>query len=152
MQIARNLNVSFRRIYISNICIQTEKGRFSLVGKEVKKAKAGFIVSLIGGIIILIGDIIGYVWREELMGELGFVTGAEEIVEIIFVTFFALGLLWAILVIVGAALIWTGKTTAGGVLAIVFSILSLILSLSAGGFVIGMILGIVGGALGIAKK
>jgi len=79
MQIARNLNVSFRRIYISNICIQTEKGRFSLVGKEVKKAKAGFIVSLIGGIIILIGDIIGYVWREELMGELGFVTGAEEL-------------------------------------------------------------------------
>jgi len=50
-----------------------------LVGKEVKKAKAGFIVSLIGGIIILIGDIIGYVWREELMGELGFVTGAEEL-------------------------------------------------------------------------
>jgi len=63
-----------------------------------------------------------------------------------------LGLLWAILVIVGAALIWTGKTTVGGVLAIVFSIISLFLSLGSGGIFVGMILGIVGGALGIAKK
>lgn len=121
-----------------------------MVGKEAKKATAGFIVSLIGGIIILITDIYFY-WviaiAEETAGFelIGF---AESLIDALF----ALGLLWAILIIVGAGLMMAGKTTAGGVLAIVFSILSLILSLSAGGFVIGMILGIVGGALGIAKK
>ena len=120
-----------------------------MVGKEVKRATAGFIVSLIGGIIILIVDILVYAG----LGVLGVLEEAGIAgVGLVFDILFALGLLWAILVIVGAGLMMAGKTTAGGVLAIVFSILSLIFSLSLGGFIIGMVLGIVGGALGIAKK
>jgi len=114
-----------------------------MTSEEVKKAKAGFIVSLIGGIIILITDIAMYAGFAEL--------GILEVFGMAGDILFGLGILWAILVIVGAALIWTGKTTAGGIVAILFSILS-IFSLALGGFVIGMILGIVGGALGIAKK
>ncbi len=59
------------------------------------------------------------------------------------------GLFFGGMVIVGAALGYKGKTTAGGVLAIVFSVFSL---LSGGGFLIGFILGIVGGALILAGK
>jgi hypothetical protein len=37
----------------------------------------------------------------------------------------------------------------GGILVLIFSILSIIIG---GGFIIGLILGIIGGALGLAKK
>jgi len=67
-----------------------------------------------------------------------------------FAVYGAIGLLFAIIVIVGAILIYRpGKEILGGILVLVFSILSIIIG---GGFFIGLILGIVGGALGIAKK
>jgi len=123
---------------------------FSLAeAKEVKRAKAGFIVSLIGAILILIVDIYMYYVIEILEEAAGF--ELFGFAETLVIGLFAWGLLCAILVLVGAALMWTGKTTAGGILALLFSIFS-IGSLAWGGFVIGMILGIVGGALGIAKK
>lgn len=110
------------------------------------EAKAGFAISLVAGIIILIVDILVYAGLE-MLGVLA------ELYEIgfIFDALFGLGILWAILVFVGAGLIAADMTTAGGVLVIVFSLLSLG-SLSLGGLIIGLILGIVGGALGIAKK
>jgi len=109
---------------------------------------AGFIVSLIGGIIILITDISLYYG----LGEIGFISAFTMVgFGDILTVFFALGLIWAILVLLGAFLIYSGKTTAGGVLVILFSIFSLF-SLAFGGFIIGLILGIIGGALGIAKK
>jgi len=43
-----------------------------------------------------------------------------------------------------------GKEVIGGILVLVFSVISLFFTL--GGLIIGLILGIVGGALGIAKK
>lgn len=112
------------------------------------EAKAGFAISLVAGIIIPIVDIIVYAG----LGMIGFLeeVGMAE-AGFIFDMLFGLGILWAILVLVSAALIASGKTTAGGVLVILFSLFSLG-SLSLGGFVIGLILGIVGGALGIAKK
>jgi hypothetical protein len=42
-----------------------------------------------------------------------------------------------------------GKETFGGILAILFSLFSIIIG---GGFIIGLILGIMGGILGLAKK
>jgi len=120
-----------------------------LAAKEVKKAKAGFIVSLIGAILILIVDVYMYYTIEVLEEAAGF--ELFGFAETLIVSLFAWGLLCAILVFVGAALMWIGKTTVGGILALLFSILSLF-SLAGGGFIIGMILGIVGGALGIAKK
>lgn len=119
-----------------------------MVGEEKKRAIAGFILSLIAGIIILIVAIFVYAGLGSL--------GLEVVFDIIFGAgsfdvLFALGFLWGILVIVGAALLLIGKTTVGGILVILFSILSLF-SLAVGGLIIGLILGIIGGALGIAKK
>ena len=42
-----------------------------------------------------------------------------------------------------------GKEVIGGILVIIFSILSIVIG---GGFIIGLILGIIGGILGLAKK
>jgi len=44
---------------------------------------------------------------------------------------------------------YAGKTTPGGILVLLFGILSLFLG---GGFFIGFILAIIGGALGLAGK
>lgn len=113
----------------------------------MKKATAGFIISLIAGILILTNALAFVVlagFIESLGGYiLGFVTG-------IFAGLAAVGLIFAFLVIIGAILIYTpGKETIGGILVIIFSILSILVG---GGFFIGLILGIIGGALGLAKK
>ena len=117
--------------------------------KEVKKATAGFIVSLIGGILILINALI-IVAAGSILAELESLTAGSEIASIAVTTLGAIGLIFAILVIVGAILIYMpGKEVIGGILVLIFSILSIIIG---GGFIIGLILGIIGGALGIAKK
>jgi len=111
---------------------------------EVKKATAGFIISLIAGILILINALVFVALASffEDLG-LGFATG-------IMAGFGAMGLIFAVLVIIGAILIYMpGKEVIGGILVLIFSILSIFIG---GGFIIGLILGIIGGALGIAKK
>lgn len=60
------------------------------------------------------------------------------------------GIIFAILVIIGAILIYMpGRETIGGIIVLGFSILSIFVG---GGFIIGMILDIIGGALGLMKK
>lgn len=113
----------------------------------VKKATIGFIISLIGGIIILINGIMFFAMAE-FLETLG--TSIPIFVADIFAGLAAVGVLFAILVIIGAILIYMpGKETIGGILVIIFSILSIVIG---GGFLIGLILGIIGGALGLAKK
>jgi len=119
--------------------------------KEVKRATAGFIVSLIGGIIDAIVALI-------IIGVGGFISELDETIPGVtdaagfaIATVGAIGLILAILVIVGAILIYMpGKEVIGGILVLVFSIICAFFTL--GGLIIGLILGIVGGALGIAKK
>ena len=56
---------------------------------------------------------------------------------------------FAILIIVGAYLIYTGAATAGGTIVIIFSVLSILVG---SGWLIGLIFGVIGGILGILKK
>lgn len=120
-----------------------------MVAEEVKKATAGFIVSLIAGIFILINAIIivvGAAFIEDIIGvvpELSLLTGMLAGVA-------AVAFIFAGLVIIGAILIYMpGKEKIGGILVLVFSILSIFFG---GGLFIGMILGIIGGVLGLMKK
>jgi len=120
---------------------------------EVRKAIAGFIISLIAGILILINALIIFALTTVISSFASFlpsgVPGAEAAAALI-ALYGAVGLIFAIIVIVGAILIYMpGKEKVGGILVLIFSILSIIIG---GGFIIGLILGIVGGALGIAKK
>jgi len=116
-----------------------------------KKATAGFIVSLIAGIMILINALMFFALTS-IVDSLPVPVSVPgmELVEAVFATFGMIGLIFAIIVIVGAILIYMpGKEIIGGILVLIFSILSIIIG---GGFVLGLILGIIGGALGIAKK
>ncbi len=122
----------------------------------MKKATAGFAISLIAGIIILINGLIILAAASLLSSLTGFIptgipggdlTGAA----ITFVQMLgAAGTIFAIIVIIGAILIYMpGKEIIGGILVIIFSLLSIVVG---GGFILGLILGIIGGALGLAKK
>jgi hypothetical protein len=118
----------------------------------VKKATAGFIISLIAGIIILINALFIFALSSfvgSIIGSAG-ISGVTDVVAAGVVLYGAIGLLFAIIVIVGAIMIYMpGRETIGGILVLIFSILSIIIG---GGFFIGLILGIIGGALGLAKK
>lgn len=132
--------------------------RFLTEAKVEKRATAGFIISLIGGIInaivalliIAAGSLIGQL--EDTMGGFGFGIGPGlGLAEVVVTTWGAIGLILSIVVIVGAILIYMpGKEVIGGILVLIFSIISIFFTL--GGLIIGLILGIIGGALGIAKK
>ena len=114
---------------------------------DQKKATVGFILSLIGGIIILVGAI-AVLALGSAFSSTG-VVGAAELGSL-FVVSGAVGLISGILVIVSSILIHKpGKETIGGILAIVFSLVSII---GGGGFFIGLILALVGGILGLVKK
>jgi len=123
------------------------EGKIMAPEEAVRRATVGSAISLIAGIIILINAVMFVSLADfiELVG--GIIPG---FVADIFTGLAVVGLIFALLVIMGAFLIYMpGKETIGGILVIIFSILSIIIG---GGFLIGLILGIIGGALGLAKK
>lgn len=116
---------------------------------KTKRATAGFIVSLIGGILVLVQGLIRIVRgevtflgadliRRRILGGLGL--GIIGIIAVIF----------AILIIIGAYLIYNPSTVvAGSLIVIVFSALSII---AGGGFIIGLIVGMIGGIIGLTRN
>ena len=114
-----------------------------------KRAILGFTFSLVGAILILLrgivrivrGDLLDFSFSDELRRR--FLAGlALNILGGIAVVF-------AILIIVGAYLIYSRMEVAGGAIVIVFSLLSLFVG---SGWLIGLILGLIGGILGLLKK
>jgi hypothetical protein len=116
---------------------------------KVERATAGFILSLIAGLLVLVHGIVWF-WRGEMN-----LLGIDEIRRRILVGLVLqhvgiVAVVFAVLILFGAYLIYPlGKETIGGVIVLVFSILSI---LTGGGFLAGFILGLVGGALALAKK
>jgi hypothetical protein len=117
---------------------------------KVERATIGFALSLIAGILVLVQGIVRIArgelnilgvldeFRRRILGGL-----ALEVVGAIAVVF-------GVLILVGAILLYNaGNETAGGIIVLVFSALSI---LTGGGYVVGLVLGIIGGALGLAKK
>jgi len=114
---------------------------------STKRATAGFIISLIAGIFVLINGIAWFMLSDlfETLG-LGGMFGFGLVLE----TLGIITIVFAIILFIGAILIYMpGKELIGGILVLVFSIISFF---TGGGFIIGAILGIIGGALGLAKK
>ncbi len=110
----------------------------------------GFALSLIAGILVLVQGVVRIVrgelnilavldeFRRRILGGL-----ALEVVG-------AIAIVFGILILIGAILLYKpGNETTGGIIVLVFSALSI---LTGGGFVVGFVLGIIGGALGLAKK
>ncbi len=121
----------------------------SQVPVKVERATAGFAVSLSAGVLILIQGIVRLlhgstaefglsVIRHRIFGGL-----ALQVVGVVAIVF-------AVLILLGAFLIYSpGKELAGGIVVLIFAVLSIS---TGGGFLAGLILGIVGGALGLVKK
>jgi hypothetical protein len=120
-----------------------------------KRATIGFALSLVAGIFILLNGLAFIALQSLLNSIIDFIPMPVQIpgigiAEAVFATIGAIGVVFAIIVLVGAFLIYMpGKEMIGGIIVLIFSILSIV---AMGGFFIGMILGIIGGALGIAKK
>jgi membrane-bound ClpP family serine protease len=119
---------------------------------KARRATAAFALSLIAGILVIIHGILRILQSRALES-----SGIEDEIRRRILAGIALHLVGAIavvfgvLVIVGAVLIYKpGKETIGGIIVLVFSILSIltfgVISL------VGLILGIIGAALALAKK
>lgn len=130
-----------------------------------EETNAAFLLSLIGGILILIGSFVilglgilgafGMGYMGSMMGHMvgmmgGFGT-AGVLSGILVITVSVIGIASGIIVIFGAFSVKNkpeGRTT-WGALILAFSLLSL---LSLGGFLVGAILGILGGILALVEK
>jgi hypothetical protein len=121
-----------------------------------EKPTIAFVLSLIGGIFILLGGLV-YLARGFIItvftGWIPFVGIVGAAVGAFVAIIGILGILWGILVIYGATLIGSGETEkvrTGSILVLIFSIISWIGA--AGGFFIGFILGLIGAILGLIWK
>jgi len=106
---------------------------------KAEKPTAAFILSLIGGIFVLLGGILVMVRRTILIGGL---SGVYRII----------GIVWGILIIISAIMLnaQPAQHMTWGILVLVFSFLSWFGA--RGGIIVGFILGLIGGILGIIWK
>jgi len=119
---------------------------------------AAFILSLIGGVLILIGGVVSSVWFMSggygvggMMGGYGGMMGGFGFPFGLMGNLWPMGLVAGTLVIIGALMLNArpAEHTAWGTIILVFSIISFI---GMGGFFIGAILGIAGGAVALSWR
>jgi hypothetical protein len=114
---------------------------------EVGKSKIGFAFSIIGAILILARGIVRMAF--------GDIVAFDEEIRRRFLAAIALNILggiavaFAIIIMVGAYLMYKGMTIVGGAIVIVFSLLSIF---AGSGWLLGLVLGLIGGILGLMKK
>lgn len=108
---------------------------------DESKPTAAFVLSLMAGIFILLNGlylvVIGAIFAFVFLA-IGFAIAI-------------IGLIFGILVLLGAIMMYSKprQTKAWSAIVLVFSIISIVIG---GGFIIGFILGIVGGAIGLSWK
>ena len=116
---------------------------------QSKRAMLGFAFSLSGAVLILLRGVVRIVW-----GDIITFTGSDEIRRRLLAGL-ALNILggiavvFAILILVGAYLVYNGMEVAGGVIILIFSVLSIFVG---SGWLIGLALGVIGGILALLKK
>ncbi len=124
--------------------------------EKVKKATSGFVLSFLGGMLILINGILAGLLPSLLSDIISRVDIVKNISGDFFVNFLGIAdILWVIGIVLGVIIIILsmliyepGKEKIGSIVLI----LSLISLVSISGLFIGSILGIIGGILGMAKK
>lgn len=118
-----------------------------------EKPTAAYVLSVIGGVLILLSGLAVAVVFGILGAVVSIIPGAGGIGGGAMILFGLLGLIFGILVIVGAVMMNSGvqsKVKTGSIIVLVFSILSL--PTVGGGFFIGFILGLIGSILGLTWK
>lgn len=116
-----------------------------------EKPTAAFVLSLVGGIFILINGIllavIAFIGGAilSLIPMLGFIGGIVMIMGTV-------GLVLGILIVIGAIQINSGELNKVRTWSLVVLVLSIVSIFIGGGFIIGFILSLVGGILGLMWK
>lgn len=124
-----------------------------MVKRLAEKPTAAFVLSLIAGVLILLGGIFGAIISIIGGAIIGVIPGLGWLGGLI-VILGLLGLIFGIIVIVGAVMINSeerDKVKTGSMIVLIFSILSLFVG-GTGGFVVGFILGLIGSILGLTWK
>jgi hypothetical protein len=118
------------------------------VESKPRKATLGFLLAIIAGVFVLLN---GLVWFT-VSSFVGMIYDEMSLI-VLALPFLLLGvasILFAIAIFLGAFVIyWLRKAFLGGVIVLVFSVLSILVF---GGFLLGALLGIVGGAFSIWNK
>jgi len=115
-----------------------------------KRATLAFALSLAGALVILAQGLVRI-----LRGEVITFLGSDEIRRRILVGLAldivgAIAIVFAVLIIIGAYFIYNpGTEVIGGVVVLIFSALSILVG---SGWLIGLILGVIGGILALVKK
>jgi len=116
-----------------------------------EKTNKAFILSLIAGILIIINTTllgVATTWFTEIIPTLPGSSGNDTT---ILYQLTAIGLILGFVVLIGAIMLHfkPSKKKVWGIIIVVFSLPSVV---TGGGFIIGFILGIIGGALALSRK
>jgi len=126
---------------------------------ETNKLKTAYIISLIAGILIILGSISTKMWGTWMMGRIIGIMGQQG--HGVMTVTWILGLISGIIVLYSAIMlkIRPGEAAEGlrkcctiwGTMILIFAIVSLVGG-SMGGFLVGAILGIIGGVLALLSR
>jgi hypothetical protein len=120
-----------------------------------EKPTAAFVLSLIGGIIILLVGVFVTIAALAIGAYTDYFGGLYDVSGLgtLLLIFAIFGLVCGILVVAGAAMMYSekiGRVRAGAILVLIFSILSWFGT--TGGLIVGFILGLIGAILGLVWK
>jgi hypothetical protein len=123
---------------------------FEAIPQNEKPTKA-FTLSLIAGILICTNAVLLAVVAKWFIGIMPILPGSSGNDPTFLIELGTVGLIFGILVLLGALMLTIKPLSkkAWGIMIIVFSIPSIIMG---GGFIVGFILGIIGGASTLSKK
>lgn len=115
-----------------------------------EKPTAGFVLGLIGGILILLNALL-LVIVATMASTIGAIVGSPIDLGGLLAVMAGIGLIFALIVIVGSIIMYMRPAShvMWGVIVLLFSIFSFVVG---GGFYLGAILGLIGGILGIIFK
>jgi hypothetical protein len=121
--------------------------RFALAGE---KPTAGFVLGLIGGILMLLEGLL-FVVVASMASSIGGLVGMPINFGGLFMALAAIGLIFALIVLLSSVMLYMRPAShvLWGVMLLLFSIFSFVIG---GGFYLGGILGLIGGILGIVFK
>jgi len=119
-----------------------------VVEPKPRKATLGFLLAIVAGVFVLLNGLVWFL----VSSFIGMIYDEVSLITLA-LPFFLLGLasiLFAIAIFLGAFVIyWLRKAFLGGVIVLVFSVLSILVG---GGFLLGFLLGVVGGAYTVWNK
>ncbi|MEM1583633.1 MAG: hypothetical protein QXF28_03445 [Nitrososphaerota archaeon] len=116
-----------------------------------ERPTAAFVLSLIGGILILLGSIVTAIFAGIFGGAMMIVPFLGGLGALV-IAMGILGIIFGIIILIGAIMVNSSnpsRVRTGSIIVLVFSILSL---LSGGGFIVGFILALIGSILGLVWK